>query len=486
MSISQEAIYFVIILQLPVVSALVILNWNISGLLKIDSLKPLKFAWLLNLFYLCCSLAATKIGEQNQNYKALTLVGTVLNGASLIYFYLSSQANLFRKNRRLSILVFITISIIAVVARLSGELNILSDRPENDLIPYINMRRVPLALLYSFTFYKLYQNHEKILTKYRIASLGVGFFIYGVIQFIPILEDDRLSTSQIVTKTFIGYATGLIAKGLLIFGLIKVSIAVAKVSTRKEILANSLDDILGKTFHEVVRPLKEIAKALQALIPEERDTSLLSRAEQTKQISEIEKSYHGLIAIISASIKMYESDIGNKITSSLYDEMTEEKIEAININTLIQMAIFQVKTPANEKLNFNCDFGGKCIIVCNAYQLNIVFYNLLQNASEAIPSGNGKITIRTRVEKQMDDLKNLTRNVVVQITDTGHGVPAELLREIFNEGFSTKQASHFKRGYGLAIVRDLITRNKGTVEVQSSTNPANSGTTFTIKFPIHG
>lgn len=101
-------------------------------------------------------------------------------------------------------------------------------------------------------------------------------------------------------------------------------------------------------------------------------------------------------------------------------------------------------------------------------KLNIAFLNILVNATEAIQSNDGKITVCVG-QKEGDYL--------VEITDNGTGIPPEILSKLFEPYFTSKRNG---MGLGLASTLNIIQAHHGTVEVKSQLN---QGTTFTITFP---
>ncbi len=104
------------------------------------------------------------------------------------------------------------------------------------------------------------------------------------------------------------------------------------------------------------------------------------------------------------------------------------------------------------------------------HRLLRVFGNLIRNAREAMKEGDGHI-LRLLVQR----VDSFVRFVV---TDTGHGIPAELLPRIF-EPFVTHGKSN-GTGLGLAISKAVIETHGGTISVRSS----NKGTTFEIDLPL--
>ena len=109
---------------------------------------------------------------------------------------------------------------------------------------------------------------------------------------------------------------------------------------------------------------------------------------------------------------------------------------------------------------------------CDDRQMKQVFYNLFTNALQAMPRG-GVLTIRTYQVERPDGLYE-----AVAISDTGGGIPLEVLHNIFNPFFSTKD---YGTGLGLAIAQRIISRHYGQIEVN---NEMGKGVTFIVTLPV--
>jgi PAS domain S-box-containing protein len=105
----------------------------------------------------------------------------------------------------------------------------------------------------------------------------------------------------------------------------------------------------------------------------------------------------------------------------------------------------------------------------SASELREVFTNLINNALDAMPEG-GTIEVNTALEES---------TILIDITDTGVGIPEELQTRIFDPFFTTKGVQ--STGLGMSISYGIISRHKGTVAVKSAEG---KGTTFTIKLPV--
>ncbi len=118
-------------------------------------------------------------------------------------------------------------------------------------------------------------------------------------------------------------------------------------------------------------------------------------------------------------------------------------------------------------------------------QMAQVIQNLIINARQAMPGG-GTIRIScenldsTADEDPAPLLPIHNKYVKISVTDTGIGMPANVIDKIFDPYFSTKQAGS---GLGLAITHSIIKKHKGTITVKSKSG---EGTTFNIYLPVSG
>ncbi len=108
-------------------------------------------------------------------------------------------------------------------------------------------------------------------------------------------------------------------------------------------------------------------------------------------------------------------------------------------------------------------------VMGNPTELRQVLVNLIFNAVEAMPQG-GTITIRTWREGN---------KVCFSVEDTGVGMSPAVKRRIFDPFFTTKGARG--TGLGLSICYGIVTRHKGTIEVESEEG---KGSTFTVRLPV--
>jgi signal transduction histidine kinase len=111
---------------------------------------------------------------------------------------------------------------------------------------------------------------------------------------------------------------------------------------------------------------------------------------------------------------------------------------------------------------------GTLYVEGDLFALNRVYRNLITNALQATPP-RGQVLVRTM---RQDD------HAVIEVADTGYGIPAERLDTIFDDFVTTKRRG---LGLGLAISKKVVEQLGGTISV---TSQVGLGSTFTLRFPL--
>jgi signal transduction histidine kinase len=108
----------------------------------------------------------------------------------------------------------------------------------------------------------------------------------------------------------------------------------------------------------------------------------------------------------------------------------------------------------------------------DAQLLHLALSNLFINALQAMPQGG---SLRVKLDREPRDGRFLAR---IAITDTGPGIPPEVMARIFEPFYTTKAKG---TGLGLTIVRRIVDAHHGEVEVNSIPG---QGTTFIVHLPL--
>ena len=187
-------------------------------------------------------------------------------------------------------------------------------------------------------------------------------------------------------------------------------------------------------------------------------SSLMAWSELIKdKLSDIE-----LINELEKDVKRLEiiTDRFSKIGSN-------PTLKITNLNNSIVAAIEYLKSRTSDKINFLINFPAEDILIPLSQSLfEWVIENLCKNSIDAI-SDNGNIIIT---------LKKIKYKVLIDITDTGNGIPKSKYKTIFKPGFTTKPRGW---GLGLSLSKRIIENyHKGKIFVLNS--EPNKGSTFRI------
>ncbi len=151
-----------------------------------------------------------------------------------------------------------------------------------------------------------------------------------------------------------------------------------------------------------------------------------------------------------------------------------------DINHLLETTLTVARNEYKYVADVETDFGILPPIPCVVSELNQVFLNLLVNAAHAIGDmpregdERGRIAIRTRY---------VGSHAVIEIEDSGAGIPDEIRNRVFDPFFTTKPPGR-GTGQGLAIARSIVVdHHGGTISFHSSPG---RGTTFTVLLPAEG
>ncbi|MES2223026.1 MAG: PAS domain-containing protein [Acidobacteriota bacterium] len=119
-------------------------------------------------------------------------------------------------------------------------------------------------------------------------------------------------------------------------------------------------------------------------------------------------------------------------------------------------------------------------LVCYSGEIRQLFANLVGNATDAMPTG-GRLRLRVR---PVTDWRHQEPGVRVTISDTGHGMPPDVRRRIYEPFFTTK--GEVGTGLGLWVSAGIVDKHRGSMHVRSRTAVGKSGTTFTVILPLSG
>jgi signal transduction histidine kinase len=207
--------------------------------------------------------------------------------------------------------------------------------------------------------------------------------------------------------------------------------------------SDDLELIKGNAGHE---PFRDALNWLE---------NLLSSEQIIKDLEDASERITNLVGAIKSHVHMDRSE-------SLHYTDIHKDIE----DTLILLG-YKIRDKNIQVKKSFCDDMPEVEVYSG--DLNQVWTNIIDNAIYAVPQ-NGEITIETECNQ---------KTVTVRITDSGTGIPNEIISRVFDPFFTTKKVGE-GTGIGLDIVKSIVTRHNGDVIVKSV--PGN--TVFTVIIPV--
>ncbi len=152
----------------------------------------------------------------------------------------------------------------------------------------------------------------------------------------------------------------------------------------------------------------------------------------------------------------------------------DEPKGAVDVKAIMESSLRMAWNEIRHRAHVVKNYGPVPCVEGNQARLGQVFLNLLVNAAQALQEGraeHNEVRVSTRLEGQ---------RVVVEVTDTGPGIPPAVLGRIFDAFFTTK-AVGVGTGLGLAICQRIVTDMGGELTVRSEMG---KGTTFRVALPV--
>jgi len=153
---------------------------------------------------------------------------------------------------------------------------------------------------------------------------------------------------------------------------------------------------------------------------------------------------------------------------------SEERAEPIDVRRALEAALHIARSELQRRARIVTHLADVPPVLGDDARVSQVFLNLLVNAAQSIEEGRPD---RNEIELT---LARLDSRVVVQVRDTGCGIPQENLKRIFDPFFTTKPVG-VGTGLGLAISHRIVASLGGEIDVVSA---AGRGSTFTVVLPV--
>jgi len=222
---------------------------------------------------------------------------------------------------------------------------------------------------------------------------------------------------------------------------------------RSERLA-AIGQLAGGVGHELRNPLSAIKNAVYYVRGKVAKSELGQKEPQVIEFLDIMDDE------INSSSKIINDLLG-------FSRVGKPTVSPTRIKRVIDDALSYTTIPENIELTKKLDTDLPEVKI-DTDQVRQVLVNMILNAVQAMPTG-GKLIINAKEKDKF---------LEVEITDTGCGMPHEVMVKIFDPLFTTRAKGI---GLGLAVCKAIIDRHAGYIEVKSEVG---KGTTFIIKLPL--
>lgn len=271
--------------------------------------------------------------------------------------------------------------------------------------------------------------------------------------------------------------------------------------------SGQIESELRLTLEEVARLQNQLAEANMRMVELEKGTSSTRSSEQAEVVASISQELRqpmssivgytdlllgesvGILGALQRKfverIKSSTERIGNLVedliqVTTLETGLSELKPEAVDLNLIIDNAMSYTSSQVREKnITLHLDLPKNMSpIHADREALQQILIHLLQNAGSASPlEGTVHLRVQTRSEQGNE-------YVLIQVTDSGGGIPAEDVGRVFTRLFRADNVliqGVGDTGVGLSIAKTLTEAQKGRIWVETE---AGVGSTFSVLLPI--
>jgi signal transduction histidine kinase len=259
---------------------------------------------------------------------------------------------------------------------------------------------------------------------------------------------------------------------------------------------SSLGQMVAGVAHEVNTPLAYVKSSLEAVaggMPKAGEA--LAQAERLVHLLQSEHTDEAQLArqfaAVNGALKELRgggrlAELGTLVKDGLYGiaqiselvnnlrnfaRLDRSKVAEFDLNEGLKSALVIAKNHV-KKRTVKQSLGTIPKVACAPSQINQVFLNLITNAAQATPEQGGVIGLRS--------WQPGPGQVAVEVSDNGHGIPADILPKIFDPFFTTKEVGK-GTGLGLSICYKIVEGHGGRIDVQSKVG---EGTRFTVTLPV--
>lgn len=270
-----------------------------------------------------------------------------------------------------------------------------------------------------------------------------------------------------------------------------------------------IEQLNGQLEARIADRTRELANANDRLMKEiserERAQAVLTQGQKMEAIGRltggIAHDFNNLLHVVNMNLElvsMYAKEekvkpvveraksaarrgakLTNQLLSFARNQPLEPRLTRINDLLLRMKDLLEISAGPDVQIEFQ--LADSPAVVIDPSQLEMAVLNLVVNSRDAMPEG-GQLTISTCAQERHDEAGALKAGayVVVKISDTGNGIPEQLLGKVFDPFFTTKPVG-IGTGLGLSQVYGFAQQSGGVALIKSE---AGTGTSVEMYFPV--
>ena len=234
-----------------------------------------------------------------------------------------------------------------------------------------------------------------------------------------------------------------------------------QMSERIHHLDEARNQFVSNASHELKTPLATIKILVESMMyQEDMDPQL-----RQEFLGDIDKEIDRLSSVVGDLLTLVHID----------SHKLRLRREMMVLADTVRETVSRLSPLAKKRgQEIDCSILDECEMFADPGKLSQVCYNIIENAIKYTPDG-GKIRV---------SLRRAGRDAVLEIADTGVGIPQEDLPHVFDRFYRVDKARSRDTGgtgLGLSIVQQIVRLHAGSVTVQSESG---KGTTFTVQLPV--
>jgi signal transduction histidine kinase len=280
-------------------------------------------------------------------------------------------------------------------------------------------------------------------------------------RFLASAKADLSNLRTFLTGSFVLLLTLMAAMGWVIYrdliAPLRTKLVQSQTLLEKQEKLATLGTLAAGIAHEIRNPLTSLKarlytleKHLQAVPAARKDTDIIGA-----EISRLERIVKDVLRFARPSDPKLETVSAEAVIREVQGLMSPD-LESRGVHLVVQ---------SNPKLLLRADSA----------HLKQVIINLVRNAAEAI-DGAGTITLRTRAGRARLG-RGETEAVILEVADSGRGIPPDVERRLFDPFFTTKESGS---GLGLSIAARIVEKHGGVLQYRTQLG---HGTTFGVVLP---